>query len=148
MTEWFLQKNERIVHKFDSIDIPLYITNNRIVFLQESWGSMNFQDISLKHLSSVKAKKEIKWGLIGIGIIIFGISFLFTMNPYLLGSLPSGVGFFTFMGLIMGIGLILIGLFFGQKEVVFTADSGESIRISIKRKSDMENIIKTVRENE
>lgn len=136
MIEWFLHKGERIIHKFDDLKVPLFLTNTRIILTKTSWGSMSFQDIGLNHLASIKAKKEISWWLIIPGAIslIFGL------------WLQSNIGFFGVLAIIFGIIFMAVGFLMGHKEVVFIADSGDRIAVVVKNKQQIEKTIKTVRE--
>lgn len=138
MSEWFLHKKESIIHNFKDLEIPLILTNSRIILTKQSWGSMTFQDISLKHLTSVEAKKGLVWWAIILGIISLVIGIILALTH-------SG-SFFTFVLFIIGIGAILIGIFMGGKEVVFIADSGKTIAVKLKTEGQIRQVITTVRE--
>ena len=138
MSEWFLGEGEKVVEDLS----PLFITNKRVIFLEESWlgQAINLQEISLKHLSQINAKKEIVgWLFYSAMILIFlGVMCLFGV-PYFLHDSAS---FFFFFGIFFGI----ISIVAGQKQINLVADSGEHLKIPLKSEHQLKTIVKILRE--
>lgn len=146
--EWFLHKNERIIHKFD-LKVPLYLTNDRIVLTKSSFGKMGFQDISLKHLTSIKAKKRTSWRVIFGGVGLLVVASIFGSA----GASTLGFNQSLFFGIsapfiAVGILLVIVGFLRRPKEVIFVSDSGDTIKVRVKNEEQIEETIKTVREYE
>jgi len=152
MVERFLHKKEELVHEFTDLDVPLYLTTKRIILLETGWLTYSFQDMSLKHLSSIDGIVRIKTDYIIAGILLFIVGGF--VLPYIFPQLYTqsyfGQNFYWISLILMILGIIsmVYGVFFGQKEVIFYADSGDRITVSVKNRETIEKIIKTVRENE
>ena len=125
----------------------VYVTNNRVVRVSESFSSFSSESISLDHLSVVFAYKKRRVWLIVAGVVLMVLfTALYLLN--LIGTygfnIPPVVSTLeeTFLGVdVLGIILVILGLILGPKAVAFEADSGSMIAFEPSNASEIEEVL-------
>lgn len=140
--DW-LAEGEEIRQQYSDV----YITSNRVVWIQESFSTFSSESIGLDHLTAVFAYKRRLTRLIAGGVvmlIIFTLLFWYGVIP-LVAYAPSSASILgtVFLGLdLLAVILVVLGFFLGPKEVTFEADSGSVIVFKPSNASEIEEVLK------
>ena len=135
--KWFLGKNEKIILSFENLTTPFYLTNKRVITLKEYGNNKEYKEIGLDHISFIEARKVSFSPLIILGIFLLLLGFI----------LMREIEIFSLILFVAGIIMLLIGIYGGERKILFVSDSGKYIAISLKTDQQLEDIIKTLRED-
>lgn len=127
---------------------PLHLTDARIATIEQTRSSLVFKDIALEHLTSISADAKANLGLVVIGALLL-LAGLFVYLPIPGSSSVVGLSeiksYLSLIFAVAGIALVILGILTGSSRVEFESDSGETLGVRTKNRSQTEEIIRNVR---